>query len=421
MADKNQGQNHGQPPDRPPRRRWWRWVVIALVVVGAAVWFTRPIWYGVAVAVVVPTRGAVVETVVSSGRVLAPSRVEVASTLGGTVKAVAVAEGDTVSKDQLLIVLDDAEAQAAVARAEATLEGLAAKRLDLSKRRGPSTDEALKQARTSLLQAEADYTRDASLAKDGALARNDLQRTQTALAVARSKVRAAEIEARATRTDGAEDAAIDALEADAKAALEAARVRLASHVRYSPVNGVVLERAVEPGQVVQPGVPLLVLAESGKDRLVIEPDEKNLRVLALGQPALASADAYPDRRFPVAVSWIASSVDARRGTVEVHLALAEPQPFLKSDMTVSVEIEVARKADALTLPSSVVRDLATDAPWVMVVEGKHAKRVPVKLGLKGDTVVEVLSGLEPDAVVITPVPTLPSVGARVRVPDQAGE
>ncbi len=417
MADTNQGQN----PNRPPRRRWLRWVVIAVLVVGAAVWFTRPIWYGVAVSVVAPTRGAVVETVVSSGRVLAPSQVEVASTVGGTVKVVATDEGDTVSKDQLLITLDPAEAQAAVTRAKATLDGLAAKRLDLAKRRGPSTDEALKQARASLLQAEADYTRDASLAKDGALARNDLQRTQTALALSRSKVRAAEIEARATRTDGAESAALDAQEADAKAALEAARVRLASLVRYSPVDGVVIKRSVEPGQVVQAGVPLLVLAESGKNRLVIEPDEKNLRVLALGQPALASADAFPDRRFAAVVSWIASSVDARRGTVEVHLAITEPQPFLKSDMTVSVEIEVARKVDALTLPSSVVRDLATDEPWVMVVDGKHAKRVQVKLGIKGDTAVEVLSGLEPDAVVITPVPTLPSVGARVRVPDQAGD
>jgi HlyD family secretion protein len=414
-------QNQGQTAHRPPRRRWWRWVVLGLLVVGAAIWFTRPLWYGVAVTVIAPTRGVVVETVVSSGRVLAPSQVEVASTVSGTVKVVASNAGDVVAQGQLLITLDDAEALAAVARAEATLEGLAAKRLDLAKRRGPSTDEALKQARTSLLQAEADYTRDASLAKDGALARNDLQRTQTALALARSKLRAAGIEARATGIDGAESAAIDAQEADAKAALEAARVRLASYLRYSPVDGVVIKRVVEPGQVVQPGVPLLLIAESGRSRLVIEPDEKNLRVLALGQPALASADAFPERRFPVVVSWIASSVDARRGTVEVHLALAEPQPFLKSDMTVSVEIEVARKADALTLPSEVVRDLATDEPWVMVVDGKHAQRLPVKLGMKGDTVVEVLSGLEPDAVVITPVPTLPSVGARVRLPDKAGD
>jgi len=417
MADQNQGKN----PDRPPRRRWLRWVVLALLVVGAAVWFTRPIWYGVAVSVVVPTRGAVVETVVSSGRVLAPSQVKVASTLSGTVKSVALGEGDAVSTDQLLILLDDAESQAAVDRAEATLDGLAAKRLDLAKRRGPSTDEVLRSARTSLAQAEADYTRDASLAKDGALAPNDFRRTQTALALAKSKVRSAEIEARATGTDGAESAALDAQEADAKAALEVARVHLASHSLTSPVAGVVLQREVEPGQVVQPGVPLLVLAEAGQNRLVIEPDEKNLRVLALGQPALASADAFPDRRFVAAVSWIASGVDARRGTVEVHLTIAEPQPFVKSDMTVSVEIEVARKADALTLPRSVVQDLATATPWVMVVDGKHAKRVPVQLGLRGDTVVEVTTGLEPDAVVITPVPALPAIGARVRVPDAAGE
>lgn len=411
--------DRGKTPN-PPRRRWWRWVLAGLVVVGAVVWFTRPTWYGVEVMVIAPTRGVVVETIVSSGRVLAPSQVKVSSPVSATVKRVGPLEGERVTRGAVLVLLDDAEAQAAVLRAEATRAGLAAKRLDLAKRRGPSSDEALRQARVSLAQAQADYTRDMSLAKDGALAGNDLKRAETSLALAKSRVRAAEIEARATGRSGAESASLDAQEADALAALEAAQARLALYTLSSPVDGVVLQREVEPGQVVQPGVPLIVLAEAGQDRLVIEPDEKNLRILALGQPALASADAFPDRRFPAKVSWIASGIDARRGTVEVHLALSESQPFLKSDMTVSVEIEVARKQDALTLPRSVVRDLATDSPWVMIVADGHARKQSIQLGLRGDDRLEVQAGLEADAVVITPEPELPAIGARVRVPPPEG-
>jgi len=406
------------PPVRR-RRRWWRWVLLALVIAAAIVWFTRPRWQGIPVSVVSPTRGTVIETVVSSGRVLAPSQAKVGSSLVGVVKRVAVAEGQRIARGEVLIELHDDEARAAVGRAEAAVAGIAAKRSDLGKRRGPSAGELLKQARASLGQAAADHARNTSLEKDGALPPADLRKSQTALELARSRVRNAEIEAQAARPNGAEDMALDAAEADARSGLEAARARLALHTLTSPIDGLVLHRDVEVGSVVQPGVPMLILAEAGQDRLIIEPDERNLEVLAIGQPAKASADAFPDRSFAARVSWIASNIDARRGTVQVHLALAEAQEFLKSDMTVSVEIEVARKADALTLPRAVVRDLATDAPWVMLVVDGHATRQPVTLGLRGDEALEI-AGIDADAVVIRPTPPQPALGARVRVPAREG-
>ena len=269
------------------RKRWWRWAILLVIIASAAVWFARPRWQGVPVNVLAPTRGTVIETVVASGRVLAPSQAKVGASLIGVIERVAVEEGQAVARGDLLIELQDDEARAAVARAEATVAGIAAKRADLGKRRGPTAGELLKQARSNLAQAEVDHARNSALAKDGALPEADLRRSQTNLELARSRVRAAEIEARAARPDGSEDVALDAQEADAKASLEAAQARLALHTLSSPIDGIVLHRDVEVGNVVQPGVPLLVLAEAGQDRLVIEPDEKNLRVLALGQPAKA--------------------------------------------------------------------------------------------------------------------------------------
>ncbi len=411
-----------KPRRRPGRMaRWLRWGLFVAVVVGAVVWFTRPLWYGVAVVVVAPTRGAIAETVVSSGRVLAPSTVAVGSTIVGAVERVAVDEGERVAAGQVLVVLADAEASAALARAEAALAGVAAAQDELDERGAPAATEALRQANANLAQAEIDFARDTGLARDGALPEADLQRTKTALTLARSRVRAALVELRSARPAGTQSAAITARATEAEAAVEAAKARLALHTLTAPVAGVVLRRDVEPGVVVQPGAPLIVLAEAGQDRLVIEPDEKNLRVLVIGQRAVASADAFPDRRFAATVSWIAPVIDPRRGTVEVHLALDGPQGHLKADMTVSVEIEVAKKDDALVLPRDVVRDLATDAPWVLVVDGAHAQKRSVTLGLRGDASVEVASGLEPDARVIRPNPTLPAIGARVRVPEPSGE
>jgi multidrug efflux pump subunit AcrA (membrane-fusion protein) len=103
--------------------------------------------------------------------------------------------------------------------------------------------------------------------------------------------------------------------------------------------------------------------------LVIEPDERNLALLALGQSATASSEAFPDDRFAATVSYIAPAVDPRRGTIEVRLAVPTPPEYLRPDMTVSVEITVAERAHTTILPADAVRGLAEGKPWILVVEG----------------------------------------------------
>ncbi|TNF36123.1 MAG: efflux RND transporter periplasmic adaptor subunit, partial [Deltaproteobacteria bacterium] len=208
--------------------------------------------------------------------------------------------------------------------------------------------------------------------------------------------------------------------ADARAALEAAQTRLADTRIASPAAGVVLARKVEPGDAVQPGVPLLVVAREGARELVIEPDEKNLGMLALGQHAVASADAFPERRFDAEVAWIAPAVDPRRGTIEVRLTVPRPDDTLKPDMTVSVEVEVARVAEALTVPRAAVRDLAGAKPWALVVVDGHAARRELTLGLRGDAALEVRAGLAADDRIILPERGGPEPGAKVRLGETGG-
>jgi HlyD family secretion protein len=110
-------------------------------------------------------------------------------------------------------------------------------------------------------------------------------------------------------------------------------------------------------------------------------------------------------------------VDAQRGTVEVKLRVPEPPQYLRQDMTVSVDIEVARSPGALALPTEAVRDATGASPWVLRVEGEgmgsRAVRRNVDLGLRGTGWVEIRSGLEPgDRVVPAAAPIQP--GSRVR-------
>ncbi len=396
------------------RRRWVRRAILLALVAGAAVWFTRASWYGVEVRTASPTRGTLVETLVTTARAEVASRHEVAPQIGGRVVTVDVRAGDRVEAGQPVARLDDTDAKAAIARAEAVLAGIAAARADLGTRRGPTTQEALRQARANLAQAERDHTRDKALVASGALTTTELERSALALTLARSRLRAASAEANANRTGGAGDLTLDAQQAEAEAALRSAEAHLARHTLTAPVAGTVLARRAEPGSLAIVGTPLITIAAGSVDRLVAEPDEKFLSRLALGQKAAASADAFPDAPFDAAVSWIAPAVDPRRGTVEIHLALLAPPAHLLPDMTVSVEIALRRKDDALTVPRELVQDLATEAPWVLVARDGRANRQPVTTGLLGPERVEVTSGLGEGDALIVPFRALPAEGAKVR-------
>ncbi|NWG75578.1 MAG: efflux RND transporter periplasmic adaptor subunit, partial [Rubrivivax sp.] len=200
----------------------------------------------------------------------------------------------------------------------------------------------------------------------------------------------------------------------ARAALDLARARLADTVVRAPTEGIVLRKAVEPGDVVTQGKVLFELAAAGETQIELQIDEKNLGRLRLGQTAQVAADAYPDRPFPAELFFIAPGVDAQKGSVEVKLRVARAPEFIKPDMTVSAEIEVGRRERALTLPSQAVRDVAGAQPWVLVAEAGRAVRRPVKLGLRGTGRLEVVEGLKSGAAVIPATADI-RAGQRVRV------
>ncbi|HEY8049375.1 MAG TPA: efflux RND transporter periplasmic adaptor subunit, partial [Ramlibacter sp.] len=121
----------------------------------------------------------------------------------------------------------------------------------------------------------------------------------------------------------------------------------------------------------------------------------------LGQDALASADAYADQRFAARVVYINPGVDAQRGSVEVKLAVPQPPAYLKQDMTISVDIEVARRTAALLVPTEAVRDIDSRSPWVLKIDGGRARRQAVAIGLRSRGWCEITGGLNAGERVVT--------------------
>ena len=368
-------------------------------------------WRGTAVEVVQARAARLTQTVVVSGRVLTPARVDIGATITGRVQKVKVDEGDHVKADQVLIELERTELAAALAQAAAALQAAVTRIAQWRDVASVSAREQAAQAEANYRNVERDTARQEQLFKQGFIGESRLDEARRALIVARSQYETARVVSAANAPTGVDRRLLDDQLAQAGAAKETAAARLAQTVLRAPAAGVVLDRTVEPGDIVQPGKRLLALALDGEVRLTALIDEKNLAVLRVGQRALVSADAFPNQRFGAELSYLSPGIDVQRGTVEAKFAVPAPPPVLRSDMTVSIDIEVADRADGLVIPAAAVRELQSRAPWVVVVRDGHAAQQRVQIGARTAEQVEVLTGLAAGAEIVTTPGIAP--GARV--------
>jgi HlyD family secretion protein len=391
-----------------------KWLVFAVALaLGVGGWQSARVIWGPAVVVDQVRRGNLVETVVASGHVETPFRVEIGSQITGTVDDVLVQEGERVGKGQPLISLESRELKASVVQAQGAVAQAEARMRQLAELTLPSAREALAQAQANLLNAQQTFDRTSQLTKNGFATRAALDDAQKTLDVARTQVRTAEFQVYTASAGGSDYVMAQTLLNQAHANLETAQSRLGYATISAPRDGVLITRSVERGTVAQPGKALLVLAPAGEVQLVLQIDERNLGKISLGQKALASADAYPDRRFGAVISYINPGIDITRASVEVKLTVADPPDYLRQDMTVSVDIEVAAKDSALVLPVRSVHDVLSGQPWVLGIKDGRAVKRPVRLGLRGNSHIEILDGLSDNEAAI-PLNSGVLTGQRVR-------
>lgn len=380
-----------------PLVKWGVGALLVLAIAGAAVLASRR---GTPVQLVPVARTGIVQSVVATGRLNAPARMDIGAEVTATVLEVRVREGDRVKAGALLLRLSDAEARAALQQAGAALTEARGRATQQATVAAPVAGQAVVQAEAAFTSAERDHQRARELVAQGFFSQQKLDDARRALDTARSALQSARVQAQANQPSGVERMLAASRVDQAAAAVDIAQARLARLAITSPVDAIVLTRSVEPGSMAQPGHVLLTLAAQGGTRIDANVDEKNLRLLTPGMPAKAVADAYPGQSFDAQLNYIAPAVDPQRGTVEVRLAVLSPPPFLRPDMTVSVELVGGLKKDALVLPSGAVRDADREAPWVLALRDGLAVRVPVKLGLRGVGSIEITEGLkEGDAII----------------------
>lgn len=386
---------------RPRRRKLRRRnIMFALVILAALMIGSGLILLPPEVSVYEVSRRDLVQTVVASGHIESPYRVNIGSQITGTVAEVPVEEGQAVKAGQMLLRLDDHEYSGAVIQAQASVAQAEAHLRQIREVLLPSAQQTWRQAEATAVNARSSYARALRLLSDGYTTQANYDVVRRDRDIAELVVRNAALQVTTNSPGGSDYVMAESQLAQSNAGLKTAEAKEGYTIITAPIDGRLILRNVERGNVVTPSDTLLVLAPKGEIRIDLQIDERDLGLLKVGQTAIASADAYPGATFTAVLSYINPGVDIQQASVLVKLRVTDPPSYLVQDMTVSAEIEVGRRQAGLVLPVVAVHDIKGRAPWVLAVEKGRLVRRAVTIGMQADEFAEVTDGLAAGALVI---------------------
>jgi HlyD family secretion protein len=237
---------------------------------------------------------------VVSGYIIARERIEMSPRFMGVVKWIGVKKGDSVTNGQVVVLMDEAEFTARLQQAEGAVAG----------------------ARAMLLKAELDAERISKLASSDTASKEAQDNVRIGIESARAALKEAE---------GARDLA--------QTYVDWCTIR-------SPINGVVLEKLVDPNELVTPqsyggtrGPSTALVAVADLKDLQVETDlnEADLSKIFLGQKCRISPEAYPDKNYEGTVAEIAPEANRAKGTLQIKVRVVNPDKFLTPELSAKVE------------------------------------------------------------------------------------
>jgi HlyD family secretion protein len=235
-----------------------------------------------------------------SGYIINRARIEISPRFLGVVKWIGVKKGDSVTNGQIVVLLDETEYKARLLEAEGSLNA----------------------AKTAVSKAELDYARILRLSQTDIESKQRLDDTRLQLESARAAL---------MQTEGA---------------CEIARTYLNWCTIRSPIDGVVLEKLVDPDELVVPqsfgggrgpSTALIAVADPKDLQVEIDVNEADLSKISLNQKCRVSPEAYPDKHYDGIVAEIAPEADRAKGTLQIKVQILNPDHFLTPELSAKVE------------------------------------------------------------------------------------
>lgn len=374
------------PDDLRRRRRRWPWLLLLLLIlgVGATLAYQSDVLRGlsgpVEVESVIVTRTQPPDVVLdTTGNVVAPVTVQITPQVSGRVVELNLEVQKKVRKDELLLRIDDQQYRAELEQATAMLSEAQARldRLTKELKRAEGLKDVIPPAEYDQIEAGR-------------------REAQAGVEKAEALVRKAQVFHGWTRI-------------------------------CSPIDGTVLQRSVELGEIIliQPGVfakSIASIADLRQLEVEIEIQERDLAAIRVGQDCLVTPDAYPDRQYRGRLDRLAPTLSRERGSRQANIVLTQPDDWLAANM--NCRVQVLREAPPKTKPNvaripqeAVV--LEGERPFVFVAHDGTAQRRSVRLGAAERGAIEVLEGLTDGEEVLLPGDRDLEEGQRVRTRPRA--
>jgi HlyD family secretion protein len=347
----------GEPPHQPWYRRRLTWAIAALslAAVGGLWWWLAqrsanalPTYNTVAVA-----RGDLTLLITANGTIQPTRSINIGSELSGTVLKVNVDVNDQITKGQVLVELDPAKLRDQVRRSEATLAAARAK--------VAQTTATIVESRSSLSRLEAVAVLSAGKVP-----------SQTELDAGRATLK------RAT----ADDASARAGVSDAEAALSTDQTNLSKASIVAPADGVVLTRAVDPGNAVAASLQAVTLFTVAEDlrklRLWVYVDEADVGAVKVGQDATFTVSAFLSRNYPARITRVGfgSTITDNVVTYLTYLDVDNADLSLRPGMTATATITATQRKNVLLVPNTSLRFTPTTVQAAAPGSGLGSSLIP---------------------------------------------
>lgn len=332
----------------------------------------------------VARRAPVAEQISIVGNLIGAATVQVVPRVNGRLQSVAVQLGDAVRRGQMIAKVEDFEIQEQVRQAEAAFRVAQA---------------TIRQRDADLKLATTNRDRSKSLFDRQLLPQQTYDDTENRYEAAQAQTDFARAQFEQT-----------------KARLDELKITLANTIITSPVDGFVSKRFLDPGAFVGPNSPVASVVDIRTVRMVANLIEKDTKRVPAGTSAAVEVDAFPGEKFSGRVSRVAPVFDPATRTAEMEIEIPNSGYRLKPGMYARVQLTVGSKDSALTVPRNAVIEVE-GRPGVFIASPAPAgdgpapppgapapllaKFLPVETGIRDGEHVEITSGVEEGARVVT--------------------
>ena len=344
------------------------------------------------------------QTVTAPGNLVNVNQVEVKMPAAGRLAEVDVRVGDQVTEGQVMAELDPVtttQAQLDLLEAQETLETEQRHRTALDYPR--ATDEFIRDLRRQIRAAKETVS---ALNDSYRNAADPLLQSQLLASLESAKENQKSLESKLSwylgKPTEADITNADSELAFAQATYDAAKAVLESLQIVAPFDGVVFEVSAQGGQTYQAESTLFVIGDPQALEVKANITEEDFPIVSVGQAVELFFDARPELTIQGTVSRIIPiRIGTDRPLYDIYITLKEVPDGLADGMTADAAITIEKKAGVLCLPRAVVRASASDTAIIKVWAGGQEVEKEITVGLRGDTYVEIVAGLEEGEQVVT--------------------